>query len=138
MQANFVETYIHTQQEMKALKITYWFTTGIVSLMMLLAAYSYLTNPQVKVGFAHLGFPDYFRIELAIAKIAGAIVLLLPIWSQLKEWAYAGFVFTFISAFIAHTASGDPVSMRMMPVILGLILGASYYTLHRKKTLQVQ
>jgi len=26
----------------------------------------------------HLGFPDYFRIELAFAKTIGALVLIIP------------------------------------------------------------
>ena len=89
----------------KTIKITYWISTAIVSLMMIFSAYSYFTNPEVKQGFQHLGFPDYFRVELAIAKILGAIILLAPIKGQVKEWAYAGFAFTFISAFIAHSAS---------------------------------
>jgi hypothetical protein len=56
----------------------------------------------------HLGFPDYFRIELGAGKLLGAIALILPfVPRKVKEFAYAGFTIIFVSAFIAHLASGD-------------------------------
>jgi hypothetical protein len=116
---------------MKAYKITFWITTAIISLMMLYSAYAYLTQDAMVKGFEHLGFPVYFRIELAVAKIIAAIVLLIPGIKLLKEWAYAGLTFTFVSAFIAHSASGDPVSIRIMPVIFLIILLVSYYCFHK-------
>jgi hypothetical protein len=71
-----------------------------------------------------LGFPDYFRIELVTAKIIGAIVLLLPITSvRVKEWVYAGFIISMVSALIAHTCCGEPVSkIAFVSVDLILIL----------------
>ncbi len=111
---------------MKTLKIVYWVSTAIVVLMMIYAAWSYLTNNQVKQAFIHLGFPGYFRIELAIAKIIGAVVLLAPFKRRIKEWAYVGFAIVFISALIAHLSSGDPASVYIMPVIFLFILLVSY------------
>tara|TARA_R110001592_G_scaffold88299_4_gene260040 strand:+ start:4114 stop:4482 length:369 start_codon:yes stop_codon:yes gene_type:complete len=117
---------------MKKYKITYWITTGIIALMMLFSAYGYFTNPDMKLAFVHLGFPDYFRIELGIAKLIGAIILIVPkIPTRVKEFAYAGFVITFISAFIAHTASGDPLSTGIMAIIFLGILIASYISYHK-------
>ncbi len=116
---------------MKAIKIIYWITTTFVALMMAFSVYTYLTKAEMQEGFHHLGFPDYFRIELAIAKALGVIVLLAPIAARVKEWAYAGFAFTFISAFIAHTASGDPVANAVGPVIALVILAVSYITFHK-------
>ena len=117
---------------MKAIKITYWIATVIVALMMAYSAFAYITKPEMKQAFQHLGFPDYFRIELAVAKILGAIVLLVPLPATIKEWAYAGFTFTFISAFIAHTASGDPVNYQAMPVVFLVVLAVSYFSWRRK------
>jgi hypothetical protein len=112
---------------MKKNKIIYWASTGIISAMMLFSAYGYLTSEAMKAAFVHLGFPGYFRIELAIAKIIGAIVLLVPVIpKRIKEFAYLGFALTFISAFIAHISSGDPISVAMMPLIFSGILLASY------------
>ena len=121
----------------KTIKIIYWISTTLVSLMMTFSAYSYLTNETIKQAFHHLGFPDYFRVELAVAKILGAVLLLLPIKGQWKEWAYAGFVFTFVSAFIAHTASGDPINNRVGPVVFLIVLLLSYFTYHKAKTASV-
>lgn len=118
----------------KTNKIIYWISTALVSLMMVFSAYSYFTSPEVKQGFQHLGFPDYFRVELAIAKISGAIILLVPIKGQVKEWAYAGFTITFISAFIAHSASGDPINNRVGPIVFLVVLALSYFTFHKAKS----
>ncbi len=117
---------------MKATKITYWVTTSLTTLMMLLSAYAYLTQPTMEQAFHHLGYPDYFRVELAIAKIIGAILLIAPAGPRVKEWVYAGFIITFISAFIAHTVSGDPISHRITVLVSIGLLAASYFTYHRK------
>jgi len=119
---------------MKANKITYWITTVIVAVMMMYSCYAYLTQPAIKQAFQHLGFPDYLRVELAIAKLIAAAVLLAPVAARIKEWAYAGLGITFISAFIAHTASGDPVNYRVMPLIFLAILVISYITYHKLKS----
>jgi DoxX-like family len=35
------------------------------------------------------------------------VLLLAPVPARLKEWAYAGFAITLVSALIAHIAVGD-------------------------------
>jgi len=112
---------------MKWDKTIYWVSTALISLMMLFAAFSYFTSPMAKTGFAHLGFPDYFRIELGTAKILGVIALILPgIPARLKGFAYSGFTIVFISAFIAHISSSDPVTVALNPVIALVLLAVSY------------
>jgi hypothetical protein len=118
---------------MKAIKITYWITTAIVALMMLYSAYAYLTADTMQQAFQHLGYPDYFRVELAIFKIIGAALLLAPVPRKIKEWTYPGFAVIFISAFIAHTASGDPVSYRVMPVVFLVLLIVSYISYQKQQ-----
>ena len=116
---------------MKTTKITYWSATVILSIMMVFSAWSYLTSAAIAQAFQHLGFPDYFRIELAIAKLIGAVLLLAPVSARVKEWTYAGFAITFISAFIAHTASGDAAAMKMAPIIFLVLLATSYVMYHK-------
>lgn len=109
-------------------KIIYWTTTGIISAMMVFSAYGYFSNPDMKAAFVHLGFPDYFRIELGVLKVLGALALILPmVPDKIKSFAYFGFALTFVSAFIAHTASGDPMSVAVAPIIFLVILGVSNY-----------
>ena len=113
---------------MKGVKITYWITTILISLMMLMSSFMYLTAPKMAEGFHHLGFPDYFRVELAIAKFLGVIVLLAPVRGRVKEWAYFGFFACFVSAFIAHTTTGDPASTWGMVLVATALLLTSYST----------
>jgi hypothetical protein len=112
---------------MKKETIIYWATTGIVCLMMLFSGYSYFANPDMKAGFAHTGFPDFFRIELGVAKILGVIALLVPmVPTTIKNFAYAGFAIVFVSAAIAHYSIGDPISAVMTPLVILGLLGVSY------------
>jgi len=110
---------------MKTIKITYYVTTGIISIMMLFIAFETLTMAEVKESMEHLGFPDYFRIELGITKIIGAILIWLPI-RLLKDAAYIGFAIMFASASIAHGTVGDPVNQVAAGVIFLAILIVSY------------
>ncbi|MDB5272862.1 MAG: hypothetical protein JWO58_1229 [Chitinophagaceae bacterium] len=116
---------------MKTQKIIYWTSTGIFSAMMLLSAFMYFTSSDVVASFARIGFPSFFRIELGIAKFLGALALLLPfVPARIKEWAYAGFGITIISAVIAHLVS-EPPATAIMPVVMFGVLVASYVTYHR-------
>lgn len=116
---------------MKANRITYWTTTSIVSLMMVYSGFLYLTATEMQQAFQHLGYPQFFRVELAIAKIIGAVLLLAPVGARVKEWVYAGFSIVFVSAFISHLAAGDPLKVAIMPMIFFALLLISYFTLHR-------
>ncbi|MEX0593651.1 MAG: DoxX family protein [Balneolaceae bacterium] len=116
---------------MKKLKTVYWITTVLFSAMMLYSATMYFTSPQMAGAFEHLGFPDYFRVELGIAKFIGVALLLIPFAGRLKEWVYAGFTFNMISASIAHTVMGDPVSAVSTPIVLLVLLAASYISFRK-------
>jgi len=63
---------------MKKTKIIYWTSTAIIALFMCFSAFAHFANPAVKESFRHLGFPDYFRIELGTAKFIGVALLLIP------------------------------------------------------------
>jgi len=110
----------------KNLNLTYWITNASFCVMMAISAALYLLNPEFKHRFAPLGFPPYFRVELAIFKFAGVAVLLLPFPRLFKEWAFAGFFIDLISAFIAHLASGDGWKKAMSPLSVAVLLAISY------------
>ena len=110
-------------------KIAYWLSTGLVAALSLFAAFTYLSgNPKVAEQFAHVGYPRQLSIILGIGKLLGAITLLIPGWPRLKEWAYAGFTFAWISAHVAHHRAGDPAFEQFMPVLLLILLAVSYVT----------
>lgn len=91
----------------RARTVAYWIATGLFTLQMGFTAYAQLRLPDVARAFAHLGFPPYFRVELALAKFLGLALLLAPVAPRLKEWVYAGFAIVLASALIAHFAVGD-------------------------------
>jgi hypothetical protein len=109
-------------------KILYWGATGIVAIEALYGAFTYLTTaPEAVERFRHVGYPEQLRVLLGIAKLAGAIVLVLPRLPTLKEWAYAGFTCTWIAASVAHYLAGDG-ALVLLPVALIGLLAVSYVT----------
>lgn len=111
-----------------ARKVIYWVATGLLTALSAFAAFSYLTgNAQAVQGFTHVGYPQQLRIILGIAKLLGAIVLIVPGIPKLKEWAYAGFTFAWISASIAHYLAKDG-AVAFMPLLLLVLLFVSYVT----------
>ncbi|MFO8100023.1 MAG: DoxX family protein [Salinibacter sp.] len=112
------------------MKYLYWGTTALLALMMAGSGTMYFVAENASQTFAELGFPDYFRIELGIAKLLGAAALVLPLPRSVKEWTYAGFGISFISAIIAHLAVGDPVADVVPPIVASALLVTSYVTYH--------
>jgi hypothetical protein len=112
----------------KGLLAGFWISTIVFSLQMGFTAYAQLRLPQVAAAFAHLGFPAYFRIELSWAKFAGLAILLVPLVpTRLKEWAYAGFAITLVSALIAHLAVGDGPDAWGWSAGTSVLWAASYF-----------
>ena len=111
----------------KARTIFYWIATVLFCLQMAFTAYAQLRLPQVAEMFTHLGFPDYFRVELSWAKFLGVILLLAPVPARLKEWAYAGFAITLGSALIAHFAKGDPPAVWSWAAVTCVLWALSYF-----------
>ena len=116
-------------------KTIYWIASGIVCAVMVFSAINFnLENPvgPMKGAFEHLGFPDYFRVELTLAKALGVLALLIPrIPSKIKEFAYAGFAITLVSASIAHFSSGDPLLFVIDPLLFLGALVVSYVYFHK-------
>lgn len=120
---------------MKVTRIIYWISTGLVVVGMVLSFFNYLFNPVMVAGYAHIGFPDWFRVELGIAKLLGALALGIPaVPNRVKEWAYACFFVNFFSAFLAHYFVGDAIGNMIAPIVLLGILVVSYVT--REKLLK--
>ncbi|GAA3935641.1 DoxX family protein [Chitinophaga oryziterrae] len=113
---------------MKKDKIIYWATTVIVAAVMLISACYFAFNDNVKGAFTHLGLPGYFRIELSIAKVLGALAILIPgIPARIKEFAYAGLTIVLVSAIIAHLSSGDGIASLDPLFFLGMLVVSYLY-----------
>jgi hypothetical protein len=108
-------------------KIAYWGSTGLACLA-LFGSLSYLTgSEQVVAGFAKAGYPQYLRIILGIAKPVAAVVLLLPGFPLLKEWAYAGITIALVMATISEYVS-DGAGKWILPLVLLALVAVSYIT----------
>jgi hypothetical protein len=118
----------------RRLVIAYWSITSLFCLQIGFTAFAQLTLPQVAAAFTHLGFPDYFRIELTWAKFLGVLVLVAPFPARLKEWAYAGFAITLCSALIAHLSVGDGPKAWGGAAGTAVLWALSYYLWRRVET----
>ena len=107
--------------------IGFWTVTALFCLQIGFTAYAQLNLPQVAEAFTRLGFPDYFRVELAWAKLLGIVLLLAPVPARLKEWAYAGFAITLGSALIAHLSIGEGPESWGWAAGTGVLWGLSYF-----------
>jgi hypothetical protein len=118
---------------MRSKQIAYWVTTLLVLL------------PTAGTGipelFAHgsaatvqtlhaLGYPLYLLKILGLAKILGAITLLLNRPALLVEWAYAGYTFMLLGATASHLLAGDSAHAPIPFCIFLLFMAA--YVLHHK------
>jgi hypothetical protein len=109
-------------------KAAYWSSTAIVAVMLLFAVIYLTGSEQVTSGFVKAGYPQHLRIVLGMAKPAAAIVLLLPGFALLKEWAYAGATFTWVMASISAYSAGEAVQVWSLPLVLLALLSVSYVT----------
>jgi len=107
--------------------VGFWIVTALFCLQIAFTAYAQLRLPQVAEAFTHLGFPAYFRVELAWAKLVGVVLLLAPVSARLKEWAYAGFAITLGSALIAHFSVGDGLDAWGWAAGTAVLWGLSYF-----------
>jgi hypothetical protein len=115
-----------TQSTLKATTLVFWIVTTLFCLQMGFTAYAQLNLPEAAQAFTHLGFPDYFRVELSWAKFVGIGLLLAPVPPRLKEWAYAGFAIDLASAVIAHLAMGEGPRAWGWAAGTGVLWAASY------------
>lgn len=115
----------------KLLNFVHWTSTGIISLLLLMSAGMYIvTHDDVEIVFGDLGFPVWLIYPMAIAKIAGVVLLLSKFSESLTEWAYAGIFFNLLLAVGAHAAIHDG---QFFPALVGIILlMISYFTWKRQ------
>jgi hypothetical protein len=119
----------------KATNITYWISTILFAALMIFSSVGGLQPSKEAIQLIHdgLGYPIYFIQFISIAKLVGAIVILIPGLNRIKEWAYAGLFFDLVGAIYSAIASSgkfDPMILMMGIWILPGIV--SYYFWHKK------
>jgi|TARA_R110000850_G_scaffold30630_2_gene84153 hypothetical protein len=124
---------------MKTTKIIFWASTILIFLFQGVMPALTGNTEMAKEGLRHLGYPDYFGTALTVAKILGAIVLILPqLPKRVKEWAYAGFTFDFIFAAISLWAVDGFSGEVFFPIIVLAVLMVSYFSYHKLQKSKAQ
>jgi hypothetical protein len=119
--------------------ILYWTFTILFALLMLFTAVGGLQPSEGAVKIMHdgMGYPVYFIRFVSVAKIVGAIAILVPSFNRIKEWAYAGLFFDLIAAIYSGVASAgkfDPMMLTMLIWIVPGILSYYYWTIRVPKS----
>ena len=107
---------------MKIKVVGYWLVTIPFALLMTVSGLSYFAMGEMDV----LGYPQYFWYILGTWKVLGAVVVLMPGVALIKEWAYAGFLFTLTGAAASHAFFGDGVETIIPPLVVLTLMVASY------------
>ena len=124
--------------ESKTINILYWtFTILFAGLMAFTAVPDVLMLPEAIQYIAALGYPRYIIPFIGVAKLLGAVAILIPGLNKIKEWAYAGLFIDLAGA----TYSGLAISPAFDPKILGMLMFIipgvlSYYFWNKKKVSQ--
>jgi uncharacterized membrane protein len=119
---------------MNKINLSYWIVTGLFAAFMVFSSVPNVMSSPESVQFIadHLGYPKYIIPFLGVAKILGAIVLLIPNLRRIKEWAYAGLCFDLVGAGASLIAvDGWQPQMLFMVVFIG-VLFLSYFLWHKK------
>ena len=120
---------------MKTTKIIFWVTTIMIFLFEGVMPALTSQSEMAKQGITHLGYPLYFGTMLAVFKVLGAIVLIVPkLPNRIIEWAYAGFAIDFIAASVSMAAVDGINGMAFFPLIVLGILATSYICRQKLKT----
>jgi uncharacterized membrane protein YphA (DoxX/SURF4 family) len=109
-------------------KIIYWIATIWLALGMTSTGIVQLIKMKEETDMmTHLGYPIYFLTLIGIWKILGVIAILIPKFTLVKEWAYAGFIFAMSGAVFSHLIVGDSAKEFFGPVLLIVLTVVSWY-----------
>lgn len=112
----------------KTNKIIYWISTALLSFGMLGSGISQLLHvKEMNELITHVGYPLYLMNIIGVWKILGVIVILIPKFKLLKEWAYAGFFFLMTGALVSHLFMGDSGKAIFGPLFQTIFIILSWY-----------
>jgi uncharacterized membrane protein YphA (DoxX/SURF4 family) len=123
---------------MKKTNVFYWIITGLFAAFMLMSGFfDAISAPDALKVFKDLQLPAYLSPFLGVAKLLGAIAILIPGLPRIKEWAYAGLFFDLLGATYCSIGSGHPLSQATFMLLPFAFLFTSYALYHRKSALTV-
>ena len=119
----------------KTNNIVYWISTIIFSSLMIFSAAGGLQPTQQAIQLIHdsLGYPVYFIQFISIAKLLGAVIILIPGPGRIKDWAYAGLFFDLAAAIYSGIAVSGKFDPLMFTMLIWIVPGILSYYFWRKK-----
>ena len=119
----------------KTINILYWIFTVLFAILMVFSAVGGIQPNADTIKMMHdgLGYPVYFIQYISMAKVIGAIAILIPGLHRIKEWAYAGLFFDLAGAIYSGIAVSGKFDPQMIGMLIWIIPGVlSYYFWHKK------
>jgi hypothetical protein len=119
----------------KTLNSLHWIFTILFSALMIFSAWSSIVVNEDSIKLIHgmLGYPEYFIPFTGWAKLIGVIVILIPGFSRIKEWAYAGLFFDLIAAVYSGIAVAKTFDPLMLTLLAWFVPGVLSYVYWHKK-----
>ena len=118
-----------TRTQSRARLIGYWIITALITFELVYGAgwdFNLLNQGYVYGILRHLGYPLYLGAILGTCKLVAAVVMLLPGFLLLKEWAYAGIIILFTGAFVSHVVVGDGPGQSIWSLLFGVLAIGSW------------
>jgi uncharacterized membrane protein YphA (DoxX/SURF4 family) len=115
----------------KGKKIIFLVTTTIIAIMYFITGLgNLLPVAHIAKDMAHLGYPAYFLKIIGTWKILAAIVVVIPNFQRLKEWAYAGMILDLTGAALSRYFTGDARSTIVIPLGISILITVNYLIRH--------
>lgn len=113
---------------MRRNRIIYWVSTVWLALGMVSTGLVQLLRVEEEVNSINkLGYPVYLLTILGIWKLLGVVAVIVPRFTLIKEWAYAGFFFAMSGATLSRIAVGDPFTSIAPSLLLLVLTIVSWY-----------
>jgi hypothetical protein len=107
--------------------VAYWIVTLLVAFELVASfIWAVVGTQYVTATLTRLGYPLYFPMILGSFDFPGAVTLLVPRFTRLKEWAYAGAFFKYSGAVASHTFAGDGPDRWTAPLVFAILTLASW------------
>ncbi len=115
--------------EKKSSSVAVWATTFILAAIFVLSGTTIFINPEARKAFYNWGYPDWFRILIAVLEIVGGVLLLFPKTASIGAFTLACIM---LGAVATHLRN-DPLMMAVFPALFFVSLSSlAYYRFPRK------
>jgi uncharacterized membrane protein YphA (DoxX/SURF4 family) len=91
-----------------------WALSGLLALMYVSSGAMKFVNPEAAQKFAAWGYPDWFRVLVAVVEIAGGVLLLVPRVAWLAAGALA---VVMVGAAVTHFRTAGEEAQAAVPLV---------------------